>query len=92
MSKKCTGCKTDVSEEWTLSRELAKSNRRMFIIIIVVVSLWVASLAGTIAGFLWYLNQYDFVSEEYSYTQDGQGTNIIGDNNEVDNGAKANNP
>lgn len=91
MSKTCNSCKP--SEEWSLSKELAKSNRRMFIIIIVCIALWVASLAGTIGGFLWYLNQYDFesVTEEYSYTQDGQGTNIIGDNNEVDNGAKANN-
>jgi hypothetical protein len=31
------------------------------------------------------------VSEEYVYSQDGQGTNIIGDGNDVDNGAEVDN-
>ena len=62
MSKTCNSCKP--SEEWSLSKELAKSNRRMFIIIIVCIALWVASLAGTIGGFLWYLNSWDYESTE----------------------------
>lgn len=33
---------------------------------------------------IWYINQYDFVS----YDQDGEGVNIIGDSNEVENGAE----
>ena len=93
MSKKCTGCKTDVSEEWTLSKELAKSNRRMFIIIIVVVSLWVSSLAGTIGGFLWYLDSFDYESTETVTTEeivvDGgeNGTaNYIGNDGTINNG------
>lgn len=35
----------------------------------------------TIGGFVWYLYQYDF--ETYTYTQDGEGMNVIGDANEV---------
>jgi len=33
---------------------------------------------------IWYINQYDFVS----YDQDGEGVNIIGDSNEVENGTE----
>lgn len=85
MSKTCNSCKP--SEEWSLSKELAKSNRRMFIIIVVVVCLWVASLAGTIGGFLWYLNQYDFISEEVSIdTVGGGNANYIGQDGDIYNG------
>ena len=39
-------------------------------------------IAAIVAGFLIYLNQYDFAS--YEYEQDGQGVNIIGDRNGVE--------
>lgn len=48
--------------------------------------LWIALIAAIIsivlivAGFLLYLNQYDFAS----YQQDGSGVNIVGDGNGVD--------
>ena len=46
--------------------------------------LWFAS----ITVFIWYINQYDYVS--YEYQQDGSGINIIGDNNkEVTNNGSA---
>lgn len=42
------------------------------------------------ALWLWAWVQYDYTSEttETTYTQDGQGTNIIGDHNEVANGTE----
>ena len=48
--------------------------------------MWIALIAAVVAmvlivaGFLMYLNQYDFES----YQQDGEGVNIIGDGNGVD--------
>lgn len=48
--------------------------------------LWIALISAIIsivlivAGFLLYLNQYDFAS----YQQDGSGVNIVGDGNGVD--------
>ena len=56
--------------------------KRIVTALIVVIILWFA----TISLFVWYLNQYDYQSytEEYAYTQDGQGLNIIGDRNGVD--------
>ena len=33
---------------------------------------------------IWYINQYDYVS----YDQDGEGVNIIGNSNEVENGTE----
>lgn len=41
----------------------------VFALLVTVLFLWMA----TIVGFVWYLNQYDFVS----YTQDGSGYNNI---------------
>ena len=45
--------------------------------------LWFSS----IIVFIWFINQYDYVS--YEYEQDGNGINIIGDNNKevINNGS-----
>ena len=54
--------------------------KRLWIALIVCLSVIVA----TNAGWIYYENQF----ETYEYTQDGEGTNIIGDGNDVDNGAE----
>ena len=54
--------------------------KRLWIAVIVSVCLLFASNAGWL--FCWM--QYDYSSEETIYQQDGEGTNIIGDSNEVD--------
>lgn len=52
---------------------------------------WIALITAVILLFisnaLWLLAwvQYDYSSEETIYQQDGEGTNIIGNSNEVDN-------
>lgn len=75
------------STEWSLSLELAKSNKRMFIILITVIILWFAS----VAGFVFYLNQYDFT--DYEIQQDGEwGNTFIGGANEGDLTYGAENP
>ena len=50
--------------------------------------LWIALIIAVVSivlcnvSWLIYINQYDF--EDYEYTQDGTGVNIIGDSNGVD--------
>ena len=54
--------------------------KRLWIALIVCLSVIVA----TNAGWIFYESQF----ETYEYTQDGEGTNIIGDGNDVNNGAE----
>ena len=61
---------------------------RLIAIVIVCICLIFASNAAWICAWM----QYDYSSEETIYQQDGEGTNIIGDSNEVDNyGAESDN-
>lgn len=77
-------CEKKHSEEWSLSAELAKSNKRMFITLITVIALWFA----TIAGFVWYINQYDCVNETITVdTQSGGDANYIGNDGNIYNGS-----
>lgn len=55
-----------------LLKEYAKTAKRWFIIAMVILFAWLA----TIGGFLLYLNQYDFSSTSIEATQDGEGVNI----------------
>lgn len=72
------------SDAWTMMDVVGKQNKRMFILAMAMLIAWMT----TIGVFVWYLYQYDF--ETYSYTQDGEGMNVIGDANEVtDYGADA---
>ena len=62
--------------------------KRLWITVIVAVALLFAS--GAIFAYAWL--QYDYSSEETINQQDGEGTNIIGDSNEIDNyGAESDN-
>lgn len=55
--------------------------KRLWIAVIVAVCLLFASNVGWLYAWC----QYDYISEETIYQQDGEGTNIIGDSNEVGN-------
>lgn len=57
-----------------------KVNKRLLSALIVVVLLWFT----TIGLFVWHLNQYDYETYDYEYSQDGEGVNIIGNQNGVD--------
>lgn len=62
--------------------ERAKDERtikRLIRTILVVLLLWFS----TIIAFVWYLNQYDYTSESVEYSQDGEGINVIGNENGV---------
>lgn len=80
----CTSCKDKrvdpvpfLAHESTTAR-FERTIKRLILALVLVLLLWFA----TIGMFVWYLNQYDF--ESYSYQQDGEGLNIIGDRNGVD--------
>lgn len=64
--------------EESFAKELLKGYstqaHRWFVAFIIVLCMWF----GTIGGFIWFLNQYNF--ESYAYTQDGEGTNNINNN------------
>ena len=50
---------------------------RLIKIIIALIVAWFL----TIGGFVWYLFQYDYTTTVTEYAQDGQGLNIIGNEN-----------
>lgn len=72
--------KKERSDAWIIVEQLGKQNRRMFITLLVVLALW----AGTIAGFVWYLYQYDF--ESYYVESTAGPANYIGNDGDIYNG------
>ncbi len=60
--------------------------KRMWIALIVAIGVMFFTNMAWIGAW----TSYDYSSEEYIYTQDGEGTNIIGDSNNV-NGSENNN-
>jgi hypothetical protein len=58
--------------------------KRLWIALIVAIIVAVVAPLTVHFGWLNYESQF----ETYEYTQDGEGTNIIGDGNDVDNGAE----
>ena len=100
MSKKCDNCAKKnesacaeneiltipyVAHQSAAARQ-ERQIRRMWIALIVSIALMFFTNMIWVGVF----SSYDYSSEEYVYTQDGQGTNIIGDSNNV-NGAETNN-
>lgn len=65
----------DESLAMELLKDSSKRNKRTFTVLLVVIFLWFA----TIVSFVWYINQFDFVSE-YTNTTDNGGNACIGDN------------
>ena len=58
--------------------------KRLWVALIVCIALIFASNAG----WLIYESQFETFEYSYDYQQDGQGTNIIGNGNDVNNGAE----
>lgn len=89
MGKTCNGCVTDkapasvpyVVYESAVAR-MERIIKRQWIALIVAICM----LFGSFGLFVWYESQFETIT--YDYAQDGQGTNIIGDSNEVNNGAE----
>lgn len=55
--------------------------------LIIAVVLEILLIVASNGAWLWYINQYDFMT--YEYSQDGRGINIIGDSNGVDRNGSA---
>jgi hypothetical protein len=90
MAKNCSNCNNAENQGVTVpyvvhESAMARAERiikRQWIAIILLICL----LFGSFGLFVWYESQFETIS--YDYTQDGEGTNIIGDRNEVNNGAE----
>lgn len=84
----CSNCvsnekKEGKSDAWFMIEEMGRQNKRMFIALIAVLILWF----GTIGGFVWYMNQYDFSTETSDFdTTDGGDANYIGNDGDIYNG------
>lgn len=93
MAKTCNNCNADgvVIPYVVHEAEMARAERNAFRLWVVII-VCIALLFVSNALWLWAWTSYDYVSEETVYTQDGQGTNIIGNSNEVLNGSTDNNP
>ena len=90
MAKTCNNCNTTenpnvvvpyVAHESAMARAERVIKRQWIAIV-----LFICMLFSSFGLFVWHESQFETIS--YDYTQDGQGTNIIGDSNEVDNGAE----
>lgn len=59
-----------------------RNMKRITVLLVVVIAAWLM----TIGAFLYMWQLYDYTDEEtvYTYQQDGEGVNIIGDRNGVD--------
>lgn len=62
---------------------------RMIKRLVQVIIICIALMFVSNALWLYYWNQYEYVGEETSVTQDGLGVNIIGAYNEVNDGAES---
>lgn len=88
MAKTCNSCGTNdmavmpIAQHEKDQQRLMSIIKKQFIAIIILICL----LFGSFGLFVWYESQFETIS--YDYQQDSQGTNIIGDSNEVNNGAE----
>ncbi len=64
---------------------MARNERNIKRLVVALIVAIVLAFATNV-GWLIYESQYETV--DYSYSQDGEGTNIIGDGNDVNNGAE----
>lgn len=70
-----------IAHEMAMARA-ERTVKRMVAVVIVMSVL----LAGTIAGFLWYLSQYDFSGEEIIVDACDGHANYIGQDGDINNG------
>lgn len=100
----CKGCKENTKEaknNKNVLEQLAEAGqgeiiagfaqsiiKRLWIAIIVLIILNIVGPLAVHLGWVYYESQWETVDYAYEYTQDGQGTNIIGDSNEVLNGTE----
>ena len=72
--------------EGELARHERYSKRLIIVLVIAIIALAVTNLAWIYA---W--NSYEYISDTTSYYQDGEGVNIIGDENSINESEENNN-
>ena len=87
----CKNCKDNEQIPQQSKDELAfafseRMVKRLWIALCIAIALAVVAPLAVHFGWLYYESQFE--TNGYSYEQDGEGTNIIGDGNDVDNGAE----
>ena len=88
----CKNCKDNEQIPEQSKNELAfafieRTVKRQWIALIIALCMLFASNAAWL--YCWMQYDYSSKTEEYIYQQDGEGTNIIGDSNEVNNGTES---
>ena len=73
-----------IVHELSMAR-MERQIKRLWIALLVSIAMIVATNAA------WLVYEAQFETFEYSYEQDGSGTNVIGNGNDVTNGAEAEN-
>ena len=63
---------------------MERTIKRLFILLIITICIIFVSNAY----WLWWWNQYEYVTETTTYQQDGAGINLIGDRNHINDGAE----
>lgn len=89
----CKNCKDNEQIPQKSKDELAfafaeRMVKRLWIALCIAIALAVAAPLAVHFGWLYYETQYETIEYSYDYQQDGEGTNIIGDGNDVNNGAE----
>lgn len=82
--KHCNHCGNENQDSFAMEllKGYSAQAKRWFIIAMVILSMWLA----TIAGFVWYLNQYDFESYETTVDAENGVANYIGNDGDIYNG------
>lgn len=91
MAKTCNNCGTTTENKTGYDLAVAvceRTTKRLWIAIIILIILNIIGPLVVHFGWVYYESQWEAVDYAYEYTQDGQGTNIIGDSNEVLNGTE----
>lgn len=93
-NKSCKECKENLVYKnipdipyIVLETSMARNERREKRLILLLIIAIIFALVTNI-GWLIYESQYEEIGYSYDYQQDGHGTNIIGNWNDVNNGAE----
>ena len=89
----CKNCKDNEQIPQQSKDELAfafseRMVKRLWIALCIAIALAVVAPLAVHFGWLYYESKYETIEYSYDYQQDGEGTNIIGDGNDVNNGAE----
>ena len=71
---------------WDLIKDRSDTLNKLIRALVIVVIVMSVALASVVGAFIWYLNQYDFVSKETTVeatSEDGGATAVLNEDGEV---------